>query len=130
MFIFSYFPIHSESIHGFWTILTKGQGHGKIHHEAIPWPLQAKFPAPERMQDLLFIFIPIFILLCNNICCIMPLVLGVFSLSSGKAMHHLTHLPSQGCKAGCGSRWTEGAQAGQERQSSCATSEGKPAAQN
>lgn len=60
----------------------------------------------------------------------MPLGFGIFLLRSGKAMHHLAHLPSQGCRTGSWSRRTEGAQAGQERQSSCATSEGKPAAQN
>lgn len=71
VFIISYFPVHSESIHCFWTILTKGQGHGKIRHESVPCHLQVRFPAPERMQDLLSLFlfsfycIKISILICH-----------------------------------------------------------------
>lgn len=52
-----------------------------------------------------------------------------FLTESGKAMHPLARSPSQGYRAGSSSHWAEGAQAGQERQSSCATSVGKPAAQ-
>lgn len=57
----------------------------------------------------------------------MPLVLGIFLLRSGKAVHHLYHLLSQRCRTGSWSHRTEGAKAGQ---SSCATYEGKPTAQN
>lgn len=76
MFIFSYFPVHYESIQWFCSILTRGQGHGKIHHEAASCHLQARFPASEGMQDLLAIFIPIFIPLYYCICSIVPLFLG------------------------------------------------------